>query len=89
MVSIDGKKHSGYVRVKYGESFIRPKRSTKLTNEYYGLVLVYVIQVGVPEWNDDYSVRVPIKYLITEVIEPGKEYLKDKRKKKLGLKIIE
>lgn len=87
-VSIDGKFHKGHINVKYGEAFPIPRRSMKLNNADYGNVLVYIIEVGQPEWTEKISVRVPFKYYITDILKPSKKYVNKERLKKSNLKVI-
>lgn len=87
-VSIDGKAHIGVLEVKYGETFPNPRRSMELHNEEYGKVLVYIISTGVPEWTEKMTVNVPIKYYITDIMEPNKRYRNKQKIKKIGLRVL-
>jgi len=84
-VSIDGIIHKGTINVKYGESFPIAKRSMELNNNKYGNVLVYVIELGTPEWTNKMSVNVPFRFYITDIISPSREYLETKRRNKLKI----
>ncbi|WP_404456904.1 hypothetical protein LG329_19320 (plasmid) [Virgibacillus necropolis] len=86
--SIDGKEWKGNVNVKYGEPFPKQNRSIELENETFGRVLVYITNLGTPEWTEKMSVSIPIKYYITEIIKPSNNYQKKQQKKNIGLRLI-
>lgn len=87
-VSIDGKIHKGYINVKYGDPFPKAKRSMELHNSNYGYVLVYIIELGQPEWTEKFSVKIPFRYYITDILKPNKKYIKQKKLNKRNLKLI-
>lgn len=87
-VSIDGKIHKGHINVKFGEEFPKAKRSMELHNADYGHVLVYIIEIGQPEWTEKLSVKLPFKYYITGILKPSKKYATRKKLKKSNLKVI-
>lgn len=86
-MSVDGKKYKGKVTVKFGDDFVK-KGSMKLENEHQGVLTAWIFEVGTPYWNNDYTVTVPIRYMITEVHKPGAGLIKEKKRKKAGLRII-
>lgn len=88
-ISVDGKNYKVNLKIPSGCKFPRPSRSTTIMIDSYGKCLVYVTAVGTPEWIDALTVTVPIECFITEVIEPNAAYLKKRRLKKLGLKLVE
>lgn len=87
-VSIDGKIHKGHINVKYGEEFPLSKRSMELNSPDYGKVLVYIIELGKPKWTENFSVKIPFKYYITDILNPSKKYANKQRRKSSNLKLI-
>lgn len=87
-ISIDGRVHSGKVSVKYGEEFPRLYRNREIDHPDYGHCLIYITEVGYPEWTNKMTVEVPIKYFITEIKKPNAEYAKNRRLQKSGLKMV-
>lgn len=87
-ISIDGKVHQSKLRIPYGYDFPKPNRNTEIYKPRYGDLNVYIIGVGVPEWNSRLEVVVPVKYYITEIIEPSKDYKIEQKRKKTGLRLI-
>lgn len=87
-ISIDGILYNGDHEVKYKEEFPERYSNTKLVSKRHGTILVYITHVGTPKWNSDYTVSVPIKFYITEIIEPSKEYKKKQKIKKIGLHLV-
>ena len=88
-ISIDGKQHSGKIRVCHGIDFPKQYRSLKVKSADYGECLIYVTAVGTPYWIDPLTVEVPYTYYITEVTKPNTEYMKNRRRKNSGLKLVE
>ncbi|APC48278.1 hypothetical protein BME96_08895 [Virgibacillus halodenitrificans] len=84
-ISIDGKKYLNNFEVKYGDPFPVPRRSMRLINPNYGTCLVYVISTGVPKWTNKMTVHVPMKYYITQIVEPNKKYRNHQKRNKLQL----
>lgn len=88
-VSIDGKKYKVNLKITSGNKFPQKFRSKTITIDAYGKCLVYVTDVGTPEWVDALSVRIPIECFITEIQEPNAMYRKHRRMQKSGLKLVE
>lgn len=88
-ISIDGKKYKVNLDITSRSTFPRRYRSETITIDGYGKCLVYVTDIGTPEWVDALTVRVPIQCMITEVREPSAAYLKKRRLQKSGLKLVE
>lgn len=88
-ISIDGKKHRGKIRIRHGMDFPRRYRSMEIEHPNYGECLIYVTMVGTPYWVDPLTVEMPYEYYITEVTKPNAIYKKNRRVKKLGLKLME
>lgn len=88
-ISIDGKRHRTDFTVRHGNDFPRRYRSVTVKHSYYGDCLIYITAVGIPEWVDPLTVKVPIEFMITEIIEPSAEYKKKRRLEKSGLKLVE
>ncbi|MEK4403475.1 hypothetical protein MKZ26_03390 [Sporosarcina sp. FSL K6-6792] len=88
-ISIDGKVHGATLQIKYGEPFPRVYSNREIVSTDYGDCKVYITDVGIPEWSNRFIVKVFIKFYITEITEPSEYYLKEKRRKKTGLKLIE
>jgi len=87
-ISIDGKEWIGTINVKYGEPFPRLHRSIELENETFGRVLIYITDLGTPEWTEKMSVKIKIKYYITEIIKESQQYKNKKRLTKSGICVI-
>lgn len=88
VLSVDGKVHKGNLSLKCGDEFPRLRRNMKISHPEIGISNVYVIWIGQPEWKNPLEVVVPIKYYITEVVEPTVKHLRNERIERLGLKII-
>ena len=88
-ISIDGKKHKVNLKISSGNKFPQKFRSSTIMIDAFGKCLVYVTDVGTPEWIDALTVKVPIYVYITEVQEPNAAYLKKRRMQKSGLKLVE
>lgn len=84
-VSIDGKVHRSISVVKYGEPFPVAKRSTERYIESYGHVLIYIIELGQPKWTERLTVEIPMKFVITDIINPSKSYNDSKKRNHLKL----
>lgn len=82
-VSIDGKVHKSVMNVKYGEEFPVAKRSMKLYSKTYGWVLVYIISLDQPKWTNKFSVQIPFRYYLTNILEPSEHYLGNQQKSHL------
>jgi len=87
-MSIDGKEWKGTINVKYGEPFPRLHRSTELENETFGRVLIYITNLGTPEWTTKMSVKIKIRYYITEIIKESQQYKNKKRLTKSGIRVV-
>jgi len=87
-ISIDGKEWTGTINVKYGEPFPRLHRSTELENETFGRVLIYITNLGTPEWTTKMSVKIKIRYYITEIIKESQQYKNKRRITKSGIRVI-
>jgi len=87
-ISIDGKVYRVKQKVKYGEDFPKPNSNRNVIQPKLGRCLIYIISVGIPEWSNDMSVLVPIRFYITQIIEPNKRYLADKKRKVSKLKLV-
>lgn len=75
--------------MKYGEEFPRRYRNRTIEHPDYGDCVIYIIEVGIPEWTDRLTVKVPMKFFITEVTKPNSAYKKKRRLQKSGLKLVE
>lgn len=87
-ISIDGKTYRSNLFVKYGEKFPKVRRSETLNISGMGVALVYLTYVGTPEWDKDFTVKVPIEYYITEITKPSNEYKKKQKKNRVGLRLV-
>ena len=88
-ISIDGKKRKVNLKIPSGYKFPQKFRSMTITIDSIGKCLVYVTDVGTPEWINALTARVTIYVYITEIIEPNAAYLKKRRLQKSGLKLVE
>jgi len=87
-ISIDGKVHTGKLRIRYGEEFPKRYQSLEINHDNYGHCLIYITALGRPEWTEKMMVAVPYKYYITQIIEPNKKYLADRKRKESKLKLV-
>jgi len=87
-ISIDGKIYRVKQKVKYGEDFPKPNSSRNIIQPEFGRCLIYIISAGTPKWSNDMSVFVPIRFYITQIIEPNKKYLADKKREESKLKLV-
>ena len=87
-ISIDGIEHSMKFEVKYGDDFPKPRRSMEVIHSRFGKCLIYVTSVGIPEWTNRMTVLVPMKFYITQIIDPSKKYLINQKRKTAHLKLV-
>ncbi|QTD40604.1 hypothetical protein [Sporosarcina sp. Te-1] len=59
-ISIDGKKYKSKILVRFSNDLPRPYRSIEIDCPDYGECLVYVVSVGIPEWEDPLNDQVHI-----------------------------
>jgi hypothetical protein len=63
-----GSKGHGNTNIKYGDRFPAVGEEFRMTSQYGSFTIKYT-WVGTPEWTPKHTVRVPVKFIITEVIE--------------------
>ncbi|MCJ7842632.1 hypothetical protein MUB24_17350 [Lederbergia sp. NSJ-179] len=78
-ISIDGKMHRTFLYIKFGQDFPRKYSNRKLYISGVGDVLVYITDVGVPQWTEKMTVKIKIWYYITQI------YREEPKKNKLTL----
>lgn len=90
-ISIDGKIRGTDLYLKYGQEF--PKRYSN--RDFYipslGNVMVYILEVGQPEWEENFTVKVPIKYYVTQIYDDEHKVQKESkvRKRKSKFYLVE
>lgn len=81
-ISIDGKIHATDLYLKYGQEFPKQYSNRDFYISSYGNVMVYIIEVGTPEWSENFTVKIPIKYYITQVYDDEHKVTESKVTKK-------
>lgn len=70
--------------LEYDMKFPEINKCFKISHPDFGVCEVFIIYIGQYEWISETSVETIIKYYITDVIEPSRQY----KINKLGLKVI-
>lgn len=68
-ISIDGKVHQTTLQLKYGQEFPKQYSNRDVHIEGYGNAMIYIIHVDTPEWGENFTVKVRMKYYITQIYD--------------------
>ncbi|WP_373896358.1 hypothetical protein [Virgibacillus sp. CBA3643] len=82
----DNRQYKSEFTIKYGSNFPKVYENKRMVIGGIGLVNIYIVHLGRPYWGKDLVVYIPVKFYITDVIEPEKEYAE---KSKVDIKKID
>lgn len=84
-INMTGKTYRSEFTIKYGEEFPQENRNKEMYIGGFGYVNIYILSLGQPRWEKDLTVRIPVRFYITDIIKPEKEEQKVKR---IRLKLV-
>jgi len=87
-INIDGKIYRSEFKIKFGQEFPQEKKNREMRIGGFGYVNIYIISLGKPRWEKDLTVRIPVRFYITDIIRPEKEHERRRQVKKSRLKLL-